>query len=157
MNYNQQPNDPYHVDNSMPYNGVNQQYLQPPEPPNTFATVSLILGVCSILFLIIGIGPSLAALSIIFALLSRRKRKLTISSKIGIGLSIIPILIGFILFIIVCVTAATMGSTTNKLLKEGNYNFESQEDAERFSNDLLYEILGEEEAENYLENTPSMP
>lgn len=78
-----------------------------PPKPNTFATLSLVLGIASLALLCTGIFPiPLGALGILFAILSRRGKKLEgsaiggcISSAIGLGLGLIMTIMVYVMMI----------------------------------------------------------
>ena len=64
-----------------------QNAPQPPQESNAFALTSLILGICSLVFICFGGGIVLGALGIIFAIVSRAPQMNT-QAKVGLGLSI---------------------------------------------------------------------
>lgn len=78
-----------------------------PPRPNTFATISLVLGIASVALLCTGIFPiPLGALGILFAVLSRRGKKLEgsatggcITSALGLGLGLIMTIMVYIMMI----------------------------------------------------------
>lgn len=73
---------------------------------NGMAIAAMVLGIVSIPMLCCsGLGLPLAALGIIFALLSRRGRHMSTQAKVGFGLSLGSIIITFLAFISVLVFA----------------------------------------------------
>lgn len=59
-----------------------------PAQGNGLATTSLVMGICSIVFICCGGGIILGALGIIFAILSRGGLAMNTHAKVGLGLSI---------------------------------------------------------------------
>lgn len=90
----------------MDYN--QQNYSQPYTPPqkNTLAGISCVLGLCSLILTCTGVLPiPLGALGILFAVLSRKGRKMEPAAKLGCILSVIGLVTGLILTITVyCMT-----------------------------------------------------
>lgn len=86
-----------------------QQNIPPtytPPRPNTFATLSLVLGIASVALICTGILPiPLGALGLLFAILSRRGTKFEGSAVGGCITSIIGLALGLIMTVMVYVMA----------------------------------------------------
>ena len=85
----------------MDVNNVNDLQTPTPVPTNGLATTSLVLGICSIVFICCGGGFVVGALGIIFALLSRGANTMNAQAKVGLGLSIGAFSLSFIIIPIV--------------------------------------------------------
>jgi len=91
----------------MDYYQQNNQPTYTPPKKNTFAVLSCIFGIASLALLITGIVPiPLGALGILFAVLSRRGRKMESTAKTGVLLSAVGLATG--LFFIIMVYALTL-------------------------------------------------
>ena len=75
----------------------NEPYQESGSPG--MAKTAFILGICSLLFSLSGMGITFAVMGIIFALLSRGSGKIQKSAKNGIRLSIVGLIIGCIVLI----------------------------------------------------------
>jgi len=60
----------------------------PKQDPNGLSVASLVVGICSLVFICLGGGLILGALGIVFALLSRGISGMNTQAKVGLGLSI---------------------------------------------------------------------
>lgn len=113
MNQNQnQNNQPY-----MPYR------MYPSEPKNTFAIVAMVLGICSILSLCTVFLPlPLAALSIVFVILSKRQSKRMSAPAIsGLITSLIAVGVGVVMLVSVMTTAFNMLRPENRELLDEQF------------------------------------
>lgn len=90
------------------------------EPPtikrtNPFATAALIMGILSLTMTFSGLSFILAPLGILFAVLSRKEEPMESPAKIGMGLSVAGLILGFIMVIIA--TFSLIQFTTNGTLQ----------------------------------------
>ena len=74
---------------------------------NGFSLVSLIMGICALVFLCCCGGIVFGALGIIFAILSRGMGSMNTQAKVGLGLSITGIVLSFIMVPIMLVAIYT--------------------------------------------------
>jgi hypothetical protein len=117
-----------------------QAYTPPPSedqdnPSNGLATASLVLCICSIVFICCGGSVFFGALGVMLALLSRGSSAMSSNAKIGLGLSIGGFVVGFlvIIFAVLAFVVSEEGqSMYNQFQYDTEYNFDSPENAEDF-------------------------
>jgi len=117
-----------------------QAYTPPPSedqdnPSSGLATASLVLGICSIVFICCGGSFLFGALGIMLALLSRGASSMHSNAKIGLGLSIGGFVVGFLVFTFVFLAyiVSEEGQSALSEFQYGTeYNFDSPEEAEDF-------------------------
>ncbi len=102
--YGQNPQDPYQQN---PYQQP-QRYKEPGS--SGMAVASVILGVCSFIFVISGLSPLLGGLGILLALLSRGSGKMSVTGRAGLIASIFGLVIGT--GILIFLTAFLLQNTT---------------------------------------------
>ena len=141
MDYNQYQGDPYGQnrppDQYVPENG--NQYNTPANTVsgrsvNSFAVASLIMGVCSIVLCCLGIfSIPMGGLGILFAILSRRKRKGMPGMGIaGMCTSILGLLFGLFFLIYVVFISAIMEDPDSRHMLDPLYEQTYGMDFEEF-------------------------
>ncbi|MBE5869405.1 MAG: DUF4190 domain-containing protein [Lachnospiraceae bacterium] len=126
------------------YNG---HYTYRPYEKNSFATAALILGITALSMMCTGLlSIPLGALGILFAVLSRRKRKMSPPAKIGCVLSSIGLGTGIMFTLMALITMfSTMFSTLSQMDT-------STMTGEEIRNQLMESLYGEDyktQLENY--------
>jgi len=97
-----------------------------PVPSNGLATASLILGICSVVFICCGGGLIVGTLGIIFALLSRGASTMNSQAKVGLGLSIGAFAFSFIVIPLVLVAYVPYVLNTSEFKEQFNKEFNRQ-------------------------------
>ena len=85
------------------YNYGGQNYQPSFRTSSGFSTASLVMGIISLLLVCCGVSYVFGALGIIFAVLSRKGRRMDSQARFGLGLSIAGSVIGLIVLIVVLV------------------------------------------------------
>ena len=117
--YNYQPQQPQ-VPTPPPVQNTPIQ----PKQGNGMATASLVLGICSIVFVCCCGGFVLGGLGIILALLSRGASTMNSSAKVGVGLSIGGMVLSLIALPIILLSNDFQGALQdNGWYYDYNYNF----------------------------------
>lgn len=100
---------PYHQSNGFQgnYNYGGQNYQPAFRTSSGFSTASLVMGIISLLLVCCGFSYVFGALGIIFAILSRKGRRMDSQARFGLGLSIAGSVIGLIVLIVVLVGNST--------------------------------------------------
>lgn len=128
----------------MDYNN-NKQYVS--SEKNSFANVSLILGICSLILLCTGVfSIVLGALGILFAVLSRKTGKMISSAKTGFVLSLIGLLSG--LFLTISLYLFLIFSSFDDYVKQNPGEYDS-----RMVIDHLYEGIYGPNYESIIEDS----
>ncbi len=123
---------------SYDYNGPDVPYHPPGSP--AMATAALVLGICSILFSLTGLGLILGAIGIVLALLSRGKGQMNTSAKVGLGLSAggavlgVIIMLGSLLFITHSITKTDWDDFSDYVYE---YDAGDQDGTENFFSGIL--------------------
>jgi len=99
-------NDPFQKPSPDPYS-----YHESGSPG--MAKAAFILGICSLLFSLYGLGLTFAVLGIIFALLSRGRGSMQKPAKIGVGLSAAGLIVGCIVMVFSLVSVVNDVSKMN--------------------------------------------
>ena len=134
------PNDYYPNHNSTNNWAENPNDPPTPEPQmptsNGMAIASLTLGIASIILLCCGGGGFPAgALGIVFALLSRRNRKMHTQAKVGLGLSIGGITLSILSVILSFVIVFASGTFTDMINMMNRHDLTTQSGLEDFLED----------------------
>lgn len=130
----------------MDYYQQNNQPLYTPPKKNTFSVLSLIFGIASLVLLCTGLLPiPLGALGILFAVLSRRGRKMDSNAKTGTILSAIGLGTGLLFTILVYVF--TFISLVQGILS--NPDILNSDDPDVITDYMMESIYGEDYKEYF--------
>jgi len=107
-----------------------QEQEAPAPDSNGLSTVSLVLGICSLVFICCGGGIVLGSLGLLFALLSRGATKMSTQAKVGLGLSIggfvLSLIILFIYIPSIILSAEFQDSFYREFNRQYNYYYDDE-------------------------------
>ena len=117
-------------------------YTQTPDPPspkqsNGLATASLVLGICSFIFICCGGSFIFGALGIILALLSRGASDISGNAKAGLILSIVGLVLSVILYIFMF-ASVILSCQLGDIIESYKYYYEYGDDYDNFELDEDY-------------------
>lgn len=116
---------------------------------NGMDVAAMVLGIVSIPTICCsGLGIPVAAVGIIFALLSRRGRRMSPQAKVGFGLSLGSIIVTFLMLISIFAFAFSTEEFQNSMdilfnMELNPEDFSSQQDLQEYMQEYLEEQLGE--------------
>ena len=114
-------------------------YTQQPDPPvrtqsDGLATASLVLGICSLIFICCGGSFVVGALGIILALLSRGSSSMSGNAKAGLILSIIGFVLSSVIYGVMFVSMIVSGELKD-MIEDYQYYYDYGNDLDDFDTD----------------------